>query len=111
MEMRIAREGIEKLQVLNYEFNDKLSKIYYNNFNGRIFDKVKAASLRQPEFIGGEVDLRINIYRGQVDGNVASNNAKRVPDNAEKVPDNARKMPDSAEKVPDSEQEQQICKK
>ena len=34
----------------------------------RIIDKVKAAGLREPEFIGGEVDLRINIYRGQVDG-------------------------------------------
>ncbi|GAA6491626.1 hypothetical protein K280104A7_11900 [Candidatus Bariatricus faecipullorum] len=30
--------------------------------------KVKVAGLREPEFIGGEVDLRINIYRGQIDG-------------------------------------------
>ena len=28
----------------------------------RIIDKVKAAGLQEPEFIGGEVDLRINIY-------------------------------------------------
>ncbi len=28
----------------------------------RIIGKVKAAGLREPEFIGGEVDLRINIY-------------------------------------------------
>jgi len=27
----------------------------------RIIDKVKAAGLQEPEFIGGEVDLRINI--------------------------------------------------
>ena len=27
----------------------------------RIIDKVKVAGLREPEFIGGEVDLRINI--------------------------------------------------
>ena len=40
----------------------------------RIIDKVKAAGLREPEFIGGEVDLRINIYRGQVD----TNNAKII---------------------------------
>ena len=38
----------------------------------RIIDKVKAAGLREPEFIGGEVDLRINIYRGQVDTNNAN---------------------------------------
>lgn len=31
----------------------------------RIIDKVKSAGLRDPEFIGGEVDLRINIYREQ----------------------------------------------
>lgn len=29
----------------------------------RIIGKVRAAGLREPEFIGGEVDLRINIYR------------------------------------------------
>ena len=29
----------------------------------RIIGKVKAAGLREPVFIGGEVDLRINIYR------------------------------------------------
>lgn len=33
----------------------------------RIIEKVKAAGLREPEFIGGEVDLRVNIYRGQVE--------------------------------------------
>ena len=39
----------------------------------RIIDKVKAVGLREPEFIGGEVDLRINIYRGRVDGTVDFN--------------------------------------
>ena len=38
----------------------------------RIINKVKAAGLREPEFIGGEVDLRINIYRGQIDTNNAT---------------------------------------
>ena len=40
-----------------------------------IYDKVKAAGLREPEFIGGEVDLCINIYRGQVNTNNATINA------------------------------------
>ena len=57
----------------------------------RIIDKVKAAELREPEFIGGEVDLRINIYRGQVDGTVDLNDLN----NAIKVPDTIDKMPDS----------------
>ena len=57
----------------------------------RIVDKVKAAELREPEFIGGEVDLRINIYRGQVDGTVDLNDLN----NAIKVPDTIDKMPNS----------------
>lgn len=92
----------------------------------RIIDKVKAAGLREPEFIGGEVDLRINIYRGQVEtkdhndfinankvpdttGKVP-NSAGGVPDTVEKVPDSAGKMPDTMAKLPDNEQEQQIFK-
>ena len=98
------------------------------------YDKVKPAGLREPEFIGGEVDLRINIYRGQVDGTVDLNdlnNAIKVPDTIDKMPDNGdevpdktgivpdtmKKMPDSdnevpdmTEKMPDNEQEQQIYK-
>ena len=81
--------------------------------------------------IGGEVDLRINIYRGKVDGTVDLNSAikvpdtigkmpdsgNKVPDKTEIVPDNMKKMPDSGnevpdttEKIPDSEREQQIYK-
>ena len=68
----------------------------------RIIDKVKAAGLREPEFIGGEVDLRINIYRGQVDGTVDLNDAIKVPDTIDEVPDSAGRVPDKAEKVPDT---------
>ena len=46
----------------------------------RIIDKVKASGLQEPEFIGGEVDLRINIYRGQVDTNNAMINANDTKD-------------------------------
>ena len=53
----------------------------------RILDKVKAAGLREPEFIGGEVDLRINIYRGQVDTNNAMINANDTKDGANGVND------------------------
>ena len=83
-------------------------------------DKVKAAGLQEPEFIGGEVDLRVNIYRGQVDGTVDLNdlnNAIKVPDTTEKMPDSGNGVPDKPEivpdtmkKMPDSEQEQQIYK-
>ena len=58
----------------------------------RIIDKVKAAGLREPEFIGGEVDLRINIYRKQIDGIAiaGSDNADKVPDTIERLPDNEK---------------------
>lgn len=54
----------------------------------RIIDKVKAAGLREPEFIGGEVDLRINIYRGQINTNNATINANGIKNgaNGAKVP-------------------------
>ena len=70
----------------------------------RIIDKVKAAGLREPEFIGGEVDLRINIYRGQVDGTIVDLND---PNAAVKPPVNRR---ETADKMPANEQEQQIYK-
>ena len=100
----------------------------------RIIDKVKAAGLQEPEFIGGEVDLRINIYRRQVDGIVDLNDLNNaikvpdtidkmpdsdnkvpdkteiVPDNMKKVPNSGNEVPDTTEKMPDSEQEQQIYK-
>ena len=44
----------------------------------RIIDRIKSAGLREPEFIGGEVDLRINIYRGQIDTNSAMINANNI---------------------------------
>ena len=75
----------------------------------RKIDKVKTAGLREPEFIGGEVDLRINIYRGQIAPNDLDNTNK-VPDKAEKMPDSSIRVPDITEKVPDNEQEQQIYK-
>ena len=86
----------------------------------RIIDKVKAAGLQEPEFIGGEVDLRINIYRGQVDSTVDLNDVNntikvpdtidKMPDSDNKVPDKTETVPDTTEKMPDSEQEQQIYK-
>ncbi len=86
----------------------------------RIIDKVKAAGLQEPEFIGGEVDLRINIYRGQVDSTVDLNDVnntikvpdtiKKMPDSGNEVPDKTETVPDTTEKMPDSEQEQQIYK-
>ena len=85
----------------------------------RIIKEVKYAGLQEPEFIGGDVDLRINIYRKRNEVNVVKvpdtatkvpDVAIKVPDTAAKVPDIAIKVPDTASKMPDNEQEQQIYK-
>ena len=87
----------------------------------RIIDKVKAAGLQEPEFIGGEVDLRINIYRGQVEVDNL-NDASKVPDitdgvldtvgimpdTTDVVPDTAEIVPDTTDVVPDTEQKQKV---
>lgn len=89
---------------------------YWGSGIPRIIGEVKAARLREPEFIGGEVDLRINLYRDQNDLSDLNNslkvpdNANEMPDTTSKVPDNANEMPDTTSKVPDNDQESQIYK-
>ena len=53
-------------------------------------DKVKAAGLRELEFIGGEVDLRINIYRGQVDTNNAVINVNGIKNGVNDIGNGAK---------------------
>lgn len=73
----------------------------------RIIGKVKAAGLREPEFIGGEVDLRINIYRGQINGTDFLQHSISGSTAADKLPENRR---ETADKMPVSEQEKLIYK-
>ena len=35
----------------------------------RMIGQLKEAGLREPEFIGGEVDLRVSVYRGHIEVN------------------------------------------
>ena len=50
--------------------------------------------------------LRINIYRGQVDGTVVDlsdlNNAIKVPDTIDRMPYSGNEVPDKTETVPDT---------
>lgn len=57
---------------------------YWGSGIPRIIESVKEAGLREPEFIDGDIDLRINIFRGQngvngdsVTKNVTINNAEQ----------------------------------
>lgn len=68
------KEGYSQIrnEALAYAFSYMNLIEHWGSGIPRIIGKVKAAGLREPEFIGGEVDLRINIYRGQIDGNSAN---------------------------------------
>ena len=101
------KEGYSKIrnEALAHAFSYMNLIEHWGSGIPRIIEKVKAAGLREPEFIGGEVDLRINIYRGQV----ATETSNGI-DSVDKVPDSTGKVPDSTGKVPDNEQKQLIYK-
>lgn len=124
--MERMKEGYSKIrnEALAHAFSYMNLVEHWGSGIPRIIGKVKKAGLREPEFIGGEVDLRINIYRGQVNDTVdrgsdlnVPNSAGKMPDSGNEVPDSTKKMPDTSKKVPDSsmkmpdsEQEQLIYK-
>lgn len=130
--MERMKEGYSKIrnEALAHAFSYMNLIEHWGSGIPRIIGKVKKVGLREPEFIGGEVDLRINIYRGQVTPNDLNSANKaldktgkvpdpidKIPDSSDEMPDTMKKMPDSSdempdktEKMPDSEQEQQIFK-
>lgn len=61
------KEGYSQIrnEALAYAFSYMNLIEHWGSGIPRIIGKVKSAGLREPEFIGGEVDLRINIYRNQ----------------------------------------------
>ena len=73
--MERMKEGYSKIrnEALAHAFDYMNLIKHWGSGIPRIIDKVKAARLREPEFIGGEVDLRINIYRGQNNDNNIKN--------------------------------------
>lgn len=62
------KEGYSQIrnEALAYAFSYMNLIEHWGSGIPRMIGKVKAAGLREPEFIGGEVDLRINIYLGQI---------------------------------------------
>ena len=74
----------------------------------RIIQEVTDAGLTEPEFLGGDTDLRINIYRGVLGGGNKTrlrwesvSDAGKVPESAELMPDYSERCRISAGKVPD----------
>lgn len=72
------KEGYSRIrnEALAYAFSYMNLIEHWGSGIPRMIARVKAAGLLEPEFIGGEVDLRINIYRGQI----GVNNLKNDPD-------------------------------
>ncbi len=110
------KEGYSKIrnEALAYAFSYMNLIEHWGSGIPRIIGKVKTAGLREPEFIGGDVDLRINVYRNLNTANNTTMNTNgtvfgtEMPDTSKKMPDSADKMPDIAGNVPDNSQERQI---
>lgn len=79
------KEGYSQIrnEALAYAFSYMNLIEHWGSGIPRIISKVKAAGLQEPEFIGGEVDLRINIYRGQVRDNDHKNDLNKSKANLE----------------------------
>ena len=108
------KEGYSKIrnEALAYAFSYMNLIEHWGSGIPRIIGKVKAAGLREPEFIGGDVDLRINIYRNQSTANNATNNAKINANGAEngvntpttKEQEQVKKLLDAIEQDPSATQ-------
>ena len=117
--LECMKEGYSKIrnEALAYAFSYMNLIEHWGSGRTRIIRKVKAVGLRELEFIGGEVDLRINIYRRQTKAVAGADKTDTLPDSADKAPDNATKVPDNADnvseinrKMPDNGQEDlSIC--
>lgn len=101
------KEGYSQIrnEALAYAFSYMNLIEHWGSGIPRIIGKVKAAGLREPEFIGGEVDLRINIYRGQISGTNFHQHGISNSMNAVKVPGDCR---ETAGKMPIGGREKQI---
>lgn len=92
------KEGYSKIrnEALAYAFSYMKLIEHWGSGIPRIIGKVKTAGLREPEFIGGDVDLRINIYRGQSN---ATTGAKDGVDGANGIKDGANGVENGANGV------------
>lgn len=69
------KEGYSQIrnEALAYAFSYMNLIEHWGSGIPRIIGKVRTAGLQEPEFIGGEVDLRVNIYRGQINASGVKN--------------------------------------
>ena len=74
------KEGYSKIrnEAIAYAFSYMKLMEHWGSGIPRIIDRVVEAGLREPEFIDGDIDLRINIYRKQNGDNVTKDATKDV---------------------------------
>lgn len=74
------KEGYSKIrnEAIAYAFSYMKLMEHWGSGIPRIIDRVVEAGLREPEFIDGDIDLRINIYRKQNGDNVTKDVTKDV---------------------------------
>ncbi len=79
------KEGYSKIrnEALAYAFSYMNLIEHWGSGIPRIISKVQAAGLREPEFLGGEVDVRINIYRSRNEANAATIDARNNANSSE----------------------------
>lgn len=101
------KEGYSQIrnEALAYAFSYMNLSEHWGSGIPCIIGKLKAAGLREPEFIGGEVDLRINIYQRQISGTDFLRHSISDSIYAVKMPGNRRQ---TADKMTISEQEKLI---
>lgn len=94
--LKRLKEGYSQIrnEALAYAFEYMHLIEHWGSGIPRILGKVREVDLREPEFIGGEVDFLISIYRGQINVHSADkiNNGSQISitstDNVDKVPKN-----------------------
>lgn len=66
------KQGYSKIrnEAIAHAFSYMKLMEYWGSGIPRVIKTVKEAGLREPEFIDGDIDLRINIYRGKISDNV-----------------------------------------
>lgn len=76
------QEGYSKIrnEALAYAFSYMNLIEHWGSGIPRITSQVMAAGLRAPEFIGGDVDLRINVYRRKIGVVLAENDTLESAD-------------------------------
>lgn len=97
------KEGYSKIrnEALAHAFSYMNLIEHWGSGIPRIIGNVKKAGLREPEFIGGEVDLRINIYRGQNSAIDAQNGVNGVDSGTNDIKNGVDEAVYSVKDLPD----------